>query len=152
MLWSELIQGTSVRCQRMSDRLALSARFLTHMEDISSAFSHRFVLTDVEQQEIVIESKENIGVKTNKFFLVGAVLSDKPVNKEALRKTFYAIWKPKAHVTIVELEQNRFFFAFNTKLERATILNGGPWLFNGYLLILAEADEKVNPTKIPLVM
>ncbi|CAL2258857.1 unnamed protein product [Prunus armeniaca] len=152
MLWSELIQGTSVRCQCMSDLLALSTSFLTHMEDISSAFSHRFVLTDVEQQEIVIESKENIGVKTDKFFLVGAVLSDKPVNKEALRKTFYAIWKPKAHVTIVELEQNRFFFAFNTNLERATILNGGPWLFNGYLLILAEANEKVNPTRIPLVM
>ncbi|CAB4286507.1 unnamed protein product [Prunus armeniaca] len=129
MLWSELIQGTSVRCQCMSDLLAFSTSLLTHMEDISSAFSHRFVLTDVEQQEIVIESKENIGVKTDKFFL-----------------------KPKAHVTIVELEQNRFFFAFNTNLERATILNGGPWLFNGYLLILAEADEKVNLTRIPLVM
>lgn len=65
----------------------------------------------------MIESKENIGVKTNKFFLVGAVLSDKPVNMEALRKTFYTIWKTKARVTMVELEQNRFFFVFNTNAE-----------------------------------
>ncbi|CAB4309702.1 unnamed protein product [Prunus armeniaca] len=120
--------------------------------DISSAFSHRFVLTDVEQQEIVIESKENIGVKTDKFLPGGCSASDKPVNKEALRKTFYAIWKPKAHVTIVELEQNRFFFAFNTNLERATILNGGPGLFNGYLLILAEANEKVTRPGFLLAM
>lgn len=71
------------------------------MEAISSSFSQHFALTDDEQHEIVVDSKENIGVQTNKFLLVGTVLSDKPVNKEALRRTFYTIWKPKARVTIV---------------------------------------------------
>ncbi|KAL6296565.1 hypothetical protein ACE6H2_004707 [Prunus campanulata] len=94
-------EGAGFLRQRLSERLDFSTKVLTQMEAISSSFSKHFALTDDGQQEIVVDSKENIGVKTNKLLLVGTVLSVKPVNKESLCRTFYTIWKPKARVTIV---------------------------------------------------
>ncbi|CAL8996959.1 unnamed protein product, partial [Prunus brigantina] len=120
------------------------------MEAMVSAFSSQFLLTEEEQMEIIVDSKQILGVKIERFLLVGKLLSNKPYNKEAFRRTMYHLWRPKVQVLIVEINQDKFSFAFNTREERAMILQGGPWLFNSYLLVLAEADGVSNPVNIPL--
>ncbi|TQD91520.1 hypothetical protein C1H46_022918 [Malus baccata] len=60
------------------------------------------------------------------------------------------LWRPKAKVTIVELDDDRFSIGFKNERERAMVLKGGPWLYDGALLILAEADTLANPNEIPL--
>ncbi|XP_008222688.1 PREDICTED: uncharacterized protein LOC103322540 [Prunus mume] len=88
------------------------------MEDIVSQFFSRFVLTGVEQREVILDSSFNQEIKSSKFILVGKLLNDRYFNKEA---------------------------------ARAMILQGGPWLFNGYLLALTKANPLItNPSLIPI--
>ncbi|CAL9005491.1 unnamed protein product, partial [Prunus brigantina] len=112
------------------------------MEAMVSAFSSQFLLTEEEQMEIIVDSKHILGVKTERFLLVGKLLSDKPYNKEAFRRTMYHLWRPKVQVLIAEINQDRFSFAFNTPEERAMILQGGPTMgkligetLGGYVLV-----------------
>ncbi|BFG30372.1 hypothetical protein CerSpe_166460 [Prunus speciosa] len=60
------------------------------------------------------------------------------------------IWRPKANVLIVLLKHDLLTFAFNTREERDMVKKGGSWLFNGYLVALAEVDGVSNLTKILL--
>ncbi|KAI5338227.1 hypothetical protein L3X38_017498 [Prunus dulcis] len=60
-------------------------------------------------------------------------------------------WSNKVRVQIGRLEENLFMFSFLTKEDRLRILGGGPWTFNHFLVVLAEADGMVQPSRIPLI-
>lgn len=60
------------------------------------------------------------------------------------------LWRPKARVTIVEMDDGLFSFGFDNIHERSLVQKGGPWLFDGALLVLAEADNMAHPASIPL--
>lgn len=53
-------------------------------------------------------------------------MSSKPINKESFKQQMRNLWRPKAHVLIFDLEDDRFAFGFNSLYERTTILRGGP--------------------------
>lgn len=74
----------------------------------------------------------------------------KSFNKYRFKKQMLNLWRPKARVSIVELEDGLFSFGFNNLRERAMIQKGGPWLDDGALMVLAEANNLVNPASIPL--
>lgn len=120
------------------------------MDDMFNQFTSRFALTEEERLEVVVDARETLAVKTTRFLLIGKLLANKPYNKEALKRTMTNLWKPKARVTIVDIGHDRFSFAFPSQDERTKILSGGPWLFDGFLLALAEADGTTNPYLIPL--
>ena len=85
------------------------------------------------------------------MFLVGRVLSDKPVNKEGFKRQMRYLWRPKANVVVTDLEDNRFAFGFKSLQERNTIVRGGPWLYNKQnLLVLGEVDNLAFPARVPL--
>lgn len=112
------------------------------MEEIVSKFSGKIAIIEDEQQVIVVNKHEDEPLKSSKVFLVGKVLSYKPVNKEIFERQMRNLWRPKANVLIFDLEDDLFVFGFNNLYERTSILRGGPWLFNKqYLLILVEADS-----------
>ncbi|CAB4272948.1 unnamed protein product [Prunus armeniaca] len=112
-------------------------------------FASQFVPTEEEQQVLVVEGG-NVGLlRTTKFVLVGKVLTKKPFNKEAFKRAMETLWRPKAWVEIVTLEDYLFMFAFSSRQDRARILGGGPWAFNHYLLVISEADDVVRG--LPLV-
>ncbi|CAL9007304.1 unnamed protein product [Prunus brigantina] len=113
-------------------------------------FAGRFALTDEEQAELVVEQHEVKNLLTSKFLLVGKLLTRKPFNKEAFKRTLVSLWRPKAQVQIIDMEENRFVFSFQTKGARDTILRGGPWTFNHSLLIMAAADGLLDPLTLPL--
>ncbi|XP_068340395.1 uncharacterized protein [Pyrus communis] len=60
------------------------------------------------------------------------------------------LWRPKAKVTIVELDDDLFSFGFDNNRESAMVLKGGPWLYNGALLVMVKADTLAHPTQIAL--
>lgn len=123
---------------------------LGSMEDLMSRFSARFALTDEEQAELVVEQHGVKDLLTSKFLLVGKLLTRKPYNMEAFKRTMAALWRPKAQVQIINIEEDRFVFSFQTKGARDTIMRGGPWTFNHSLLIMAEADGLLDPLTISL--
>ncbi|KAH0983313.1 hypothetical protein GBA52_010490 [Prunus armeniaca] len=118
------------------------------MENMLQNFASRFSLTDEGQQALVVEPDRAEILKTPRFLLVGKVLLRQEINKEAFKRTMP--WRPQAEVTIADLEANLFVFSFKKTAARATILWGGPWTFNHFLLVLAEIDDLVYPTRILL--
>ncbi|KAI5337577.1 hypothetical protein L3X38_016848 [Prunus dulcis] len=113
-------------------------------------FASQFALTEEEQRELVVERGNASLLRTTKFLLVGKVLAKKPFNKEAFKRTMVTLWRPKARVEIVTLEDDLLMFAFSLRQDRVRILGWVPWTFNHYLIVMREADDVVNPSRIPL--
>ena len=121
------------------------------MEDMVMKFAEGMALTVEEQRVVVIDEQESALLRTNKVFLVGRVLTRKAFNKDLFKRQMVNIWRPKTRVTIVELEGGLFSFGFDSRRERALVQKGGPWLYDGALLVLAEADNLAHPASIPLL-
>ncbi|KAM1980391.1 hypothetical protein ACFX15_037014 [Malus domestica] len=98
------------------------------MEDMMEKFAARLTLTTEEQKVVVIDDREGLSLKTSKVFLVGKLLSYKPVVKDRFKRHMMHLWRPKARVSVVELDKR------------------GPWLYDGALLLLAEGWSM----KVPL--
>ncbi|BFG21546.1 hypothetical protein CerSpe_078200 [Prunus speciosa] len=120
------------------------------MDDMMNRFAGRFALTDEEQAELVVEQHEVKHLLTSKFLLVGKLLTRKPYNKEAFKRTMASLWRPKAQVQIIDMEEDKFVFSFQTRAARDTIMRGGPWTFNHSLLLMATADGLLDPLSSPL--
>ena len=76
-----------------------------HMEEMVNHFASQFVPTEEEQQLVLVVEGGNAGLlRTTKFVLVGKVLTKKPFNKEAFKRAMATLWRPKAQVEIVTLE------------------------------------------------
>lgn len=120
------------------------------MEDMVMKFVARLVLTKEEQRVIVIDDKECALLRANRVFLVGRMLSYKLVNNERFKCHMVNLWRPKAKVTIVEIDDRLFSLGFESIQECSLVQKGGPWLYDGALLVMAEADSLAHPASILL--
>lgn len=82
--------------------------------------------------------------------LVGRVLTDKPLNFEAVKRTFLHVWNLKEGVIIRSLGANLFVFQLFHWKDRDRIIVGRPWCFENRLLVLQEIDENVQPSDMVL--
>lgn len=60
------------------------------------------------------------------------------------------IWEPVSWVAIKESKKCVFFFQFFHKLDMQKVINGGPWNFDGQLLILSKTGAGDIPSQVPL--
>ncbi|KAL6188735.1 hypothetical protein ACLB2K_040126 [Fragaria x ananassa] len=65
---------------------------------------------------------------------------NKPVVTPILSSVLSRAWNMKEKLLAREDESGRFVFQFKSKTERDRIASGGPWPFNGGMLIVAEYD------------
>lgn len=72
-----------------------------------------FRLTEPEQEIVhfTIPSSEEIARREIRM-LIGLVISDRSINKEALKLTIQLVWKLKGKVIIKEAGANLFIFEF----------------------------------------
>lgn len=82
--------------------------------------------------------------------LVGRVLEDKPLNFDAVKRTFLHVWNLKDGVIIRLMGLNIFSFQFFHWKDRDRILAGRPWCFENRLLVLQEIDEDMQPSNMVL--
>ncbi|XP_020243286.1 uncharacterized protein LOC109821513 [Asparagus officinalis] len=75
--------------------------------------------------------------------LIGYVLGDKPFYSH-LKGCVGRLWKLKCSLEIYSRENGFFFFKFGCKEELNRVLNGGPWLFDGRLIILKKWSENIG--------
>ncbi|TXG66887.1 hypothetical protein EZV62_008162 [Acer yangbiense] len=79
--------------------------------------------------------KDSAGRKLD-LCLVGKVLTNKHVNREAFRTVMPKIWQTTLDVEVVQ--DNTFLFYFRNQGDRFWILSGGPWTFDNCLLVLEK--------------
>lgn len=103
-------------------------------------------LTEVEQLEIKANNyNEEVVIKCGKFCLVGLLIADKVVNKEAFRTTMLDLWKLKSWVHFRVVGVNLFLFEFQNDYDLMRVQRGRPWSFDRNLLCLNSFDGFLSP-------
>lgn len=93
----------------------------------------------VEEDDVTVYhvEHENEMVADHGLCLVGHFLADKPVRTHIMKTRLAGVWRSGKGVTISEVVPGLFTFQFYHKLDYQRILNGGPWSFDNYMLVLA---------------
>lgn len=108
---------------------------------------------DIEEEENAVFSFEgNVEEEANKYDLcvVGRFLTERNVNVRAMKTKMADIWRPAMGINIKEIEQGVFLFQFYHKEDMNWVLRGGPWSFDGAMLVLAEVTKGEEPIEVPL--
>ncbi|TXG47986.1 hypothetical protein EZV62_027280 [Acer yangbiense] len=79
--------------------------------------------------------KDSAGRKLD-LCLVGKVLTNKHINREAFRTVMPKVWQTTLGVEVVQ--DNTFLFYFHNQGDRFRIFSGGPWSFDNSLLVLEK--------------
>ncbi|KAJ1388360.1 hypothetical protein SESBI_39187 [Sesbania bispinosa] len=91
-----------------------------------------------ELPEIIVEldSDEIHSFQLAKRSLVGKVMSNKTLNKGAIRSIVMKAWGDPVDLQITDMGVNTFLFSFFHKEEVIEVLNKGPWYVMGNLISL----------------
>jgi 14-3-3 protein epsilon len=60
------------------------------------------------------------------------------------------LWQPGRKVAIKAVDQGKYVFQFFHKLDMQRVINGGPWSFDGHLLLLSQIGQGMIPSQVPL--
>ncbi|TXG57544.1 hypothetical protein EZV62_015373 [Acer yangbiense] len=88
------------------------------------------------------EGLKSAGLERLSLSLVGKVITNKLVNSSIFRDVFRKIWWTKGRVEIEAASNNVFTFQFEKAEDRCRILAGGPWTFDGALIVLEKPIGK----------
>ncbi|KAK9284051.1 hypothetical protein L1049_012311 [Liquidambar formosana] len=121
-------------------------------EDISLLISQTEVFNcTVDVLELALDVA--FALDSSNLLLVGKLLSNRGINKNALRSISRA-WNILHGLTITELNPNIFLFGFTTEIERDRSFSARPWSVMGSHLVLKywspsltieEVDFSVSP-------
>ena len=70
--------------------------------------------------------------------LVGKLLANRNINKNAVKAIILKVWRTSKGVQIVDLKENIFLFKFACEGDKKRILELGPWNIEGFPLILKQ--------------
>ncbi|GAA0165635.1 hypothetical protein LIER_40026 [Lithospermum erythrorhizon] len=68
--------------------------------------------------------------------LVGKVLTKKKFHVQTFKDTVRALWGGQEGMQVLDMGFKLFHFIFNDATEMARVLQGEPWLFDGYAILL----------------
>ncbi|KAF7809654.1 reverse transcriptase [Senna tora] len=74
------------------------------------------------------------GDNVEKFILVGKIIADKTLNRNAVRSMILKGWNCRGEVVIGEMGVNLFMFTFEKEEDMVRVLKGRPWSIIGFLL------------------
>ncbi|TXG60460.1 hypothetical protein EZV62_015033 [Acer yangbiense] len=98
-------------------------------------------LSIAEEDGAILEATDEVqqdGVKDVERCLVGRVLSNKKVNREAFRGLIDQLWSPFGSVEIELIGENTFMFYFVNRVDRNRFWQRGPWHFGKSLIVLEK--------------
>lgn len=72
---------------------------------------------------------------------------EKNINIRAMKTKMADIWRPAMGITIRDLKPGLFLFQFYHDNDMKWVLNGGPWSFDGALLVLILLNQGRIPRK-----
>ncbi|KAK3205549.1 hypothetical protein Dsin_019595 [Dipteronia sinensis] len=117
-------------------------------EDIAKLCAN---LTLLEIEGPVLRLQDGLkaaGLRRLALSLVGKVLTNRLVNCEVFIGVLRKIWRVKEGVEIEFVSNNIFTFQFKSVEDRRRILAGGPWTFDGALIVLEAPTGKGDIKKM----
>lgn len=109
----------------------------------------QLTLSEGEQEGIHIEEGE-ISMMRAKVArsLVGRLGTEKRINREAFRSMMLRLWKPRGSVVFKEVQDRLWLFEFSNNFDKEKVLQGRPWLFDRFLLLLYDFDGVTPPVQM----
>ncbi|KAK3212812.1 hypothetical protein Dsin_017518 [Dipteronia sinensis] len=83
-----------------------------------------------------------VGIQRMALCLVGKVITNKMVNREAFLGLIGRIWQVEEGLEVEVVRHNIFTFHFHSIGDRRHVLEDGTWTFDGALIVLAEPAGK----------
>ncbi|KAJ1395231.1 hypothetical protein SESBI_33602 [Sesbania bispinosa] len=93
-------------------------------------------LISLEGLEILLDAEGDSGIQAARKMLVGKILSDKPLNRTAVKDIITKAWGLTGKLTISDLGPNLFMFNFIEAHQAKKAMEEGPWFIMGHLLSL----------------
>ena len=76
--------------------------------------------------------------------LVGKLLANRNINKNAVKAIILKVWRTSKGVQIVDLKEKNFVFKFACEGDKKRILELGPWNIEGFPLILKQWHQNMS--------
>ena len=122
---------------------------MARVEELNERLA-RIGIDDEENAELIFD--EEVEDVSNKFncCLVGCFLTEKGVNVRAMKSKIADIWRPARGISIKDLKPGVFLFQFYHVDDMDWVFNGGPWSFDGVMLVLNKIGGGEDPLEVPL--
>ncbi|XP_062145994.1 uncharacterized protein LOC133853965 [Alnus glutinosa] len=102
-------------------------------------------LTEGEKLGIIINEDDTADLCSKSgLCLIGRLLSERRVQKEAFQIMMSRLWQTLASVTFKEIHDNLWLLEFANESDRRRIKEGKPWLFDRSVLVLKEVDDSTS--------
>lgn len=98
------------------------------------------------------------GVKINldssqtqpEFILVARFLTRKPINTEAVSRTFRPLWRAEKGFVVKDLGDNKASITFQDDVELERVISNGPWSYDKFLVVLQRVEDDTPLTAMNL--
>jgi hypothetical protein len=115
------------------------------MDDLSK-MQMNLSLTKEESFDLDTPDEElHDGVAWGQFCVLGKLVTNRMVSKEAIKMTLMRWWKPSGSFSFQVLGENLFLVEFTNVRDKKRILVGRPWVFEGSLFLLKNFDDLSSP-------
>ncbi|KAK3222272.1 hypothetical protein Dsin_009297 [Dipteronia sinensis] len=82
------------------------------------------------------------GIQMLSSSLVGKILTNQQVNREAFMGVMKKIWRVKERLDIETVSHNIFVFHFKDPGDKLSVFAGGPWSFDNALIVFEEPEGR----------
>lgn len=121
------------------------------MDDDTLARWKTLKITDDEEKIVGFDDLPKGDVDNSiDLALVGRVMTMRPYNFDAFKKTMNQIWAITKDALFRSIENGLFVVQFATARDRAKVLDGRPWTFDQYLVLMTEIERGLQPSDIAL--
>ncbi|MBA0707110.1 hypothetical protein Golax_019187 [Gossypium laxum] len=98
-------------------------------------------------KEEVLSLQIDVGSQTVTYelCLVGCFLTANMVHFSAIKNIMANLWHPLGGVQISDLRERRYLFKFYHEIDIERVINGTPWTFNNYLLVVYRVGGNEDP-------
>ncbi|XP_065877908.1 uncharacterized protein [Euphorbia lathyris] len=113
--------------------------------------NHLLLAEDEETPFEFLANREEDSGGTESLVLIGRFLTERVINFTSMKTRMADIWMPKKGVWITAVNANLFSFKFYHKIDKERVEEGGPWSFDGKL-VLGECGIGQKPEQVELSM
>lgn len=119
-------------------------------EDILNRWSNLKIAEEEEQIVAFDDNHEGLVDPSIGLAVVGKIMTVRPYNFEAFKRTMNQIWAISKDALFRSIEHGLFVVQFPTLRDKKKIMEGRPWTFDQNLVVLNEIEGGVQPSDIAL--
>ncbi|OVA13724.1 protein of unknown function DUF4283 [Macleaya cordata] len=117
------------------------------LSDLTSKMASTSLQRPDKERGIIINIPPEDLRKVNedwKIWLVGRICTDVVISTEKMDKAMHNLWMTAKPFDVNDAGENKYMTQFQILADRTRILNGSPWFFHGFILVLKIWDPDID--------